>query len=202
MKVALIEDDRAVRESLTQLLEQADFRVAMFGSAEPFLDGISRKVFDCIVADVRLPGMSGLELLRTLKARKIRTPVIMMTGHGDIAMAVRAIKEGAAEFLEKPLSVETLINSIRDAVPGNSQPGEPDAPLSELQERFGKLTKREREVMQLVVTGFSTKEIATKLRISPRTVENYRAWATQGMGARNLADLIRKALLLELEQKK
>lgn len=201
MKVALIEDDDAVRQSLTLLLEQSNFTVAGFRSAEDFLKGLKRSVFDCVVTDLRLGGMSGIALLRELTARKIRTPVIIITGHGDIAMAVRAIKDGAVDFLEKPLSVDALMESIREAVPGAAKQAELKPPLTELQERLSKLTKREREVMQLVVNGYSTKEIAAKLGISPRTVENYRAWATQGMGARNLADLIRKAMQLEHEQK-
>lgn len=202
MKVALIEDDAAVRQSLTMLLEQADFTISGFESAEEFLKFLKRSVFDCIVTDVRLGGISGIELLRELTARKIRTPVVFITGHGDIAMAVRAIKEGAADFLEKPLNVESLIDCIREAVPGAAKRAEQTPPISELQARLSKLTKREREVLQLVVNGYSTKEIAAKLGISPRTVENYRAWGAQGMGARNLADLIRKTLLLEQEREK
>jgi two-component system response regulator FixJ len=143
-----------------------------------------------------MPGWSGIELQQALKTRDATLPLILITGHGDIPMAVNAIKEGAFDFIEKPFDYERLIESIMKAVDYGDQAQIAQAQIVDLTQRFEELSERQREVMDRVVEGLSNKEIAHALGISPRTVENYRAWVMEKMGATNLADLVRKALLL------
>ena len=143
-----------------------------------------------------MPGWSGIELQQALKARDATLPLILITGHGDIPMAVNAIKEGAFDFIEKPFDYERLIDSIMKAIEYGDRAHSAQAQLVDLAQRVGELSERQREVMDRVVEGLSNKEIAQALGISPRTVENYRAWVMEKMGATNLADLVRKVLLL------
>jgi two-component system response regulator FixJ len=150
-----------------------------------------------VVSDIRMPGMSGLELQRELRKRDAAVPVILITGHGDIAMAVTAIKDGAFDFIEKPFDAERLVDIINLAIlRGQRARSEHDA-LAHLQALVADLSPRQTEVMRLVAEGFSNKEIAQKLDISPRTVENYRAWVMERIGAKNLADLVRKVMVLD-----
>jgi two-component system response regulator FixJ len=143
-----------------------------------------------------MPGLSGLDLQRELKRLGVSVPVILITGHGDIAMAVTAIKEGASDFIEKPFDDERLVESLAQAIATERELRSDAAESSELAARVAELSPRQREVMYLVAEGLSNKQIALQLGISPRTVENYRAWAMERMGARNLADLVRKVLIL------
>jgi two-component system response regulator FixJ len=198
MTVALIEDDEAALDSLRLLLESRGFSVRGFASAEAFLasmpdDGAPA----CIISDVRLPGLSGLDLQRALKAEGRDMPVILITGHGDIAMAVTAMKEGAFDFVEKPYDVERLIAGIGKALAAGEQLRTRENQRAELLQRLAELSPRQKEVMQLVAEGLSNKQIAHRLGISPRTVENYRAWVMERMGAANIAELVRKVLILE-----
>jgi two-component system response regulator FixJ len=197
MTVALIDDDEAVLRSLQLLLRNRGIEVHCFGSAEDFLEGLERRGFRCIVCDVRMPGLTGLDLQQELKRRRNITPLILITGHGDIAMAVRAIKEGALDFIEKPFDDERLVASIAAAEEKGQQQAVGDTHRAELQARFAELSPRERQVMALVAEGLANKEIALRLEISPRTVESYRAWVMEKMGASNLADLVRKAMMLD-----
>jgi two-component system response regulator FixJ len=197
MTVALIDDDEAVLRSLQLLLRNRGIEVHCFGSAEDFLEGLERRSFRCIVCDVRMPGLTGLDLQQELKRRRNITPLILITGHGDIAMAVRAIKEGALDFIEKPFDDERLVASIAAAEEKGQQQAVGDTHRAELQARFAELSPRERQVMALVAEGLANKEIALRLEISPRTVESYRAWVMEKMGASNLADLVRKAMMLD-----
>ena len=194
--VALIDDDAAVLDSLRMVLVSRGISVECFSSAEAFL-GYSGDLPDCIVSDVRMPGLSGLELQNELQARDVRAPLILMTGHGDIAMAVQAIKAGAFDFIEKPFDNEVLLDAIRRAVASRSRELAQNDRTAEWAARARDLSLRQRQVMGLVAQGLSNKEIALKLSLSPRTVENYRAWVMEKMGARNLAELVRIVVALE-----
>jgi two-component system response regulator FixJ len=152
-----------------------------------------------VVRDVRLPGLSGVDLQRALKAQGNDVPVILITGHGDIAMAVTAMKEGAFDFVEKPYDADYLIANIQRAVAAGQELRSKENERQELIARLAELSPRQKEVMHLVVDGLSNKEIALRLGISPRTVENYRAWVMERMGAANLAALVRKVLIIERE---
>jgi two-component system response regulator FixJ len=197
MTVALIEDDEAVLHSLQLLLERRGIAVRCFRSAESFLASLPADAPDCVVTDVRMPGLSGLDLQRELKRRGVGVPVILITGHGDIAMAVTALKDGAADFIEKPFDDDRLVESLTKAMATERELRSTAAERSDLAARVAELSPRQREVMHLVAEGLSNKQIALRLGISPRTVENYRAWAMERMGASNLADLVRKVLILE-----
>jgi two-component system response regulator FixJ len=196
MTVALIDDDAAVLDSLRLLLEGRGMTVHCFGTAEAFLTNM-KDTPGCVVSDVRMPGMSGLDLQREIKSRGAGIPVILLTGHGDIAMAVAAIKEGAFDFIEKPYKAENLIDSIERALAAEEMLRAKESRKAELIARIAALSPRQREVMRLVADGLSNKEIALRLGISPRTVENYRAWVMERLGASGLADLVRKVLMAE-----
>ncbi len=196
MKIALIEDDDAVLRSLCLLLQKSGMTVDGHRSAEEFLDAFPAEAPICVVSDIRMPGMSGLDLQRELRSRDSAVPIILITGHGDIAMAVNAIKEGAFDFIEKPFDDERLLESIRNALQHGLRARVEKNERAQLKSRLSELSPRQLEVMQLVAEGFSNKEIAQRLEISPRTVENYRAWVMEKMGARNLAELVRKVMLL------
>lgn len=197
MTIALIEDDEAVLRSLSLFLRNRGMTVRCHSSAEDFLQSLATEKVACVVSDIRMPGMSGLELQRELKRRDAAAPIILITGHGDIAMAVSAIKDGAFDFIEKPFDAEQLVEVIGLAVArGQRARIEQDA-RTQLQALVTDLSPRQVEVMRLVAEGFSNKEIAQKLDISPRTVENYRAWVMEKMEAKNLADLVRKVMILD-----
>jgi two-component system response regulator FixJ len=197
MTIALIEDDDAVLDSLRLLLQSRGFAVTGFKSAETFLCSIQAKSMDCIVSDVRLPGKSGVDLQRLLKAKGIETPIILITGHGDIAMAVTAMREGASDFIEKPYDAELLIASIERTLATKQRVKSLENERQLLSQRAAELSPRQREVMDLVAAGLSSKQIAARLGISHRTVENYRAWIMERMDAGNVAELVRKVLILE-----
>jgi len=197
MTVALIDDDQAVLDSLTKLLENRGMAVKGFTSAEEFLAQAESMSVSCIVSDVRMPGLSGLELQGELLRRGSRVPLILITGHGDIAMAVSAVKKGAFDFIEKPLDDRKLMDSIRNAARSEEQRHHRQEQLIETSRRVGELSHRQRQVMNLAAEGLSNKEIALRLNISPRTVENYRAWVMERMGAANLAELVRMVVQLE-----
>ena len=197
MTVVLIEDDEAALHSLRLLLEDRGMQVRCFDSAEAFLATQDLHPAACIVSDVRMPGMSGLDLQRALKAQGSAVPVILITGHGDIAMAVTAMKEGAVDFVEKPYDAERLIASIESALAAEQKFRSRESQRAELLERMADLSPRQREVMNQIAEGLSNKQIAMRLGISPRTVENYRAWVMERMDARNVADLVRKVLIIE-----
>ncbi|MCA6114674.1 response regulator [Bradyrhizobium sp. WSM 1738] len=200
MTIALIEDDEAILRSLSMLLESRGIPVSPYASAESFLAASVTPSPQCVVSDVRMPGMSGIELQQELKKRGSAVPVILITGHGDIAMAVQAIKQGAFDFIEKPFNDERLIESISQAIESGHRRSVEQSERALLKARVAELSPRQIEVMQLVADGFSNKEIAHKLNLSPRTVENYRAWMMEKMAAKNLADLVRKVIALGSEE--
>lgn len=199
--LCIIDDDASVLDSLEILMRGHGFEVVALGSAEALLQRLEEGyVPGCIVTDVRLGGISGLDLQKELQVRRVRAPVILITGHGQVAMAVEAIKAGAEDFIEKPFDPDALIAAIERAVDKAGRESEAARTLDEIASRISQLSQRQREVMDLVVTGYSSKEIAAMLEISPRTVETYRLWVMERMGARNLADLVRMVTRLELTQ--
>ncbi len=198
VRIALIDDDAAVLDSLRLYLLRQNLDTSCFSSAEGFLsslDGAAR--FDCVVSDVRMPGMSGLELLDRLSVRCVRSPVILITGHGDVDMAVKAMKAGAFDFVEKPFDETHLLESIRNSLERNRKQARDTAEMDDLRTKFGALSARQRQVMELAASGLSSKEIARQLEISAKTVENHRAWVMERIGARNLAELVRIAMKIE-----
>ncbi|HVV65958.1 MAG TPA: response regulator FixJ [Rhizomicrobium sp.] len=190
--IFIVDDDESVRDSLSGLLEASGFRTEVFPSAKAFLAAGALAKTGCLIADIRMPDMDGLELQTELKRQGSALPVIVMTGHGDVPLAVRAMKAGAIDFLEKPYDAAGLLQSVRYALqsPQGAAPT-PGGPSAEVRDKLQTLTPREREVLDLVVAGTLNKVIAHKLSISPRTVEIHRARVMQKMGARNLPELIR-----------
>ena len=196
--IALIDDDEAVLDSLRLYFARQDVETTCFPPAKDFLAAIGRaQRFDCIVSDVRMPGMSGLELVHHLKAQDVGVPIILITGHGDVDMAVAAIKVGAFDFIEKPFDEARLLASIRNAVERGRQRETDASEVEKLQSRFNTLSTRQRQVMELAVSGLSNKEIGSQLNISPKTVENHRAWVMERIGARNIAELVRIAMKVQ-----
>jgi len=203
LHIALIDDDAGVLDALRYYLARQSIKASTFQAAKEFLATLDRREqFDCVVSDVRMPGMSGLDLMTQLKARGYGGPVILITGHGDVDMAVGAIKNGAFDFIEKPFDEARLLASIRQGVERTLQIKSEAAELDELQARFDNLSTRQREVMELAVAGLSSKEIGIRLNISPKTVENHRSWVMERIGARNVADLIRKAMKIRSRQER
>ncbi len=197
IRVALIDDDLAVLDSLRQYFFSKGILVNCYTDAPSLIAALDRaEPFDCIVADVRLPEVSGIELLSQLAARERKVPTILITGHGDIEMAVAAIKLGAFDFIEKPFDEERLLVSIHNAIDTFENAREDSPELAQLRKRFDSLSLRQRQVMELAAAGLPNKEIARRLNISAKTVENHRAWVMERMGASNLAELIRMAMRL------
>jgi len=193
-KVYVIDDDPAMRDSLDFLLESAGFNVRLFDSAQDFLNELAKLEPGCVVTDVRMPGIDGMELLRRLNSGPRKLPVIVMTGHGDVPLAVEAMKLGALDFLEKPFEDDRLIGMIETALSGSENGLKGDALSADMAARVASLTQRERQVMQGLVTGQSNKTIAREYNISPRTVEVYRANVMTKMQAGNLSELVRFAI--------
>lgn len=196
--IALADDDAAVLDSLQLYFARHHVVTTCYASADALLAGLDAGVQpECIVSDIRMPGMSGLELLDRLKARRSNVPFILITAVGDIEMAVAAIKNGAADFIEKPFDEGRLLASIRAAVAVRRQQASDSAEIEKLRSRFNALSARQRQVMELAVSGLSNKEIAYRLDISPKTVENHRAWVMERMDAKSLAELVRIAMKIE-----
>lgn len=193
-KVYVIDDDEAMRDSLEFLLGSAGFHVTLFESAQHFLDTLSNVEFGCIVSDVRMPGIDGIELLKRLKANPRLFPVVIMTGHGDVPLAVEAMKLGAVDFLEKPFEDDRLIGMIEAALK-KAEPGvKNEAVTLEIASRIAALSPRERQVMDGLIAGLSNKLIAKEYDISPRTIEVYRANVMTKMQAASLSELVRLAM--------
>ena len=193
--VHVIDDDEALRESLAFLLRTAQFDVKSYGSARAFLDSLPDQSLSCITTDVRVPDISGIDLLRRLKELKIAIPVIVITGHGDVALAVEAMKIGAADFFEKPFDDEALLASVRSALRQQEGEKKRDMARAEIDNRIAALSNRERDVLAGLVAGRANKQIAYDLGISPRTVEIYRANLMNKMQAGSLSELVRMALV-------
>jgi len=193
--VHVIDDDEAVRESLQFLLRSAQINVHTHESAVAFLSALPSINPGCIITDVRMPDMSGIDLLQRLRELNVGAPVIVMTGHGDVPLAVQAMKMGAVDFLEKPFDDELLIASVRSALGRLKEDVLRDAERAELHDRLAALSNRERDVLEGLVAGHPNKTIAYDLGISPRTVEIYRANVMTKMKAGSLSELVRMALV-------
>ena len=193
--VFVVDDDQAMRNSLKWLIESVGVQVESFASADEFLAEYQPGCSGCLVLDVRMPGMSGLDLQEYLAEHNIQIPVVIITGHGDVPMAVRAMKSGAIDFIEKPFNDEVLLDAIRRAIAHEEQQRSHYSENLRVQERLAHLTPREREVMEMVTDGRSNKEIANSLGVSAKTIEAHRARVMEKMQAGSLAELVRMALV-------
>jgi two-component system response regulator FixJ len=202
--IYVIDDDEAARHSLEFLLKTAGLKVRGFDGAKAFLDVLPEIRSGCIITDVRMPEITGIDLLRKIKDMGIDIPVIVITGHGDISLAVEAMKIGAVDFLEKPFDDETLLAAVKGSLSENAGNAQRNAELSQINERLAALSNRERQVLEGLVAGKANKVIAFDLSISPRTVEIYRANLMTKMAANSLSDLVRMAMtagILESSEK-
>ncbi len=195
-EVCVVDDDEAVRDSLGMLLESVGHQAKLFGSANDFLDSIDAVHPGCLILDVRLPGMSGLDLQRELTVRGVEIPIVFITGHGDVPMAVRALQEGAVDFLEKPFKEQDLLDRVSQALRISDRRLRREDETAAINRRLETLTPREREVLQLVVEGAANKVIAGRLGTSRRTIEIHRAKVMHKMEADSLAHLVRMVLRL------
>ena len=191
--VFIVDDDLSVRRSTERLIRSAGFKVLTFTSAREFLANQRPQGPACLVLDVRMPGLSGMDLQRELTQSGIHIPIIFITGHGDIPMSVRAMKAGAVEFLTKPFRSRSLLEAVRAAIETDRSAHKARSETGELRQRYEQLTPREREVMALVVAGQLNKQVASELATTERTIKFHRAHIMQKMGVESLADLVRMA---------
>jgi two-component system response regulator FixJ len=199
--IYVIDDDDAVRQSIEFLLKTAGIAVRSFESAKAFLEIMPHIHSGCIITDVRMPEITGIELLRRVKAVNPDLPVIVITGHGDISLAVEAMKSGAVDFLEKPFDDDLLLAAVRSALSRDADTGKRKAELAGIHEKLDALSNRERQVLEGLVAGNANKTIAFDLSISPRTVEIYRANLMTKMSANSLSDLVRMAIVTGILEK-
>jgi len=195
--VFLVDDDEAVRHALAIYLENVNMDVESFDSAEQFLDNVNEDTRGVLVLDQRMDGMSGLDLQKVLNARSIVLPIVFITGHGDVATSVRAMKAGAVDFIEKPFRNEQLLKCIRKALQREQHVHGIQAARSETCKKYESLTKREQEVMEYVVQGMANSKLAEKLGVSQRTIEVHRSRVMQKMQAASLPELVRMAAQME-----
>ncbi len=199
--VYVVDDDEAVRDSLSILLESCGYRVRSFGLARDFFDAASALPMGCLIVDIRMPEMDGLELQRKLNEHSLYFPMIVITGHGDVPLAVRAMKGGALDFIEKPFASQAILQSVQAALARIDAADERDPAGIAAAAKLDLLSSREREVLEGLLAGLPNKSIAYDLAISPRTVEIHRARVMDKMGARSLSELIRLALAAGLQPK-
>jgi two-component system response regulator FixJ len=191
--VYVVDDDHSMRRALVLLLTSVGVEVEEFETAEEFLEGCDPERAGCLVLDVRMPGMSGLDLQRELAARSIDLPIIFITGHGDVPMGVRAMKQGAVDFLQKPFNDQQLIDAVREGLNADLERRKARAIQAEALEKLASLTAREREVMELVVAGLTNKEVGARLGAAEKTIKIHRSRVMHKMGARSLPELVRLA---------
>jgi len=192
--VHIVDDDEAVRQSLAFLLSSTGLAVRLYDSATAFLAGLASVKGGCLITDMRMPDMTGLELLHQLRAKACGLPAIVITGHGDVALAVEAMKAGAIDFIEKPFDQEAILTAVKAALERGGEGGDTAA----IAARLASLSERERQVLEGLIAGHPNKTIAYDLGISPRTVEVYRANLMTKMEARSLSELIRMAILAKV----
>lgn len=195
--VFIVDDDEAVRDSLGLLLRSAGYRARVYGGGRDFLKAFDPRDHGCLVLDIRMPGMTGLELQKHLQEIGCNIPIIFITGHGDIPMAVEAVRQGAVDFIQKPFSDQELMDRIGDALEQATRQREGELERLDIMDRMGSLTAREREVMGQVVQGKANKVIAADLGVSQRTVEIHRARVMEKMQANSLAHLVRMVMVSE-----
>jgi FixJ family two-component response regulator len=195
--VFVVDDDPAMRDSLRWLIESTGLLVETFADAQAFLARIGPELPGCLILDVRMPGMSGIDLQTELARRGIGLPTIVVTGHAEVPMAVRAVKAGAIDFIEKPFSDQLLLDRVRQGIDMDRRERDGRARRGEVLRRMGLLTQREREVLDLVVAGKPNKEIAATLHLSPKTVEVHRAHVMEKMQASSVAELVRLSLFAQ-----
>ena len=198
--VSIVDDDDAGRESLRWLIESVGLKVEAYASPIEFLEQFDGSLPGCLVLDIRLPKISGLDVLQTVRERGIETPAIMITAFGDVPMAVRAMKNGAVDFLQKPFNDQELLDRIQQSIEDDGRLREIDRERSEIRNRLDKLTTREREVLDRLVQGKQNKQIAREMDISPKTVEAHRAKVMEKMSAESLVKLVQMVTSLEVNQ--
>jgi len=194
--VFIVDDEEEIRDSLKMLIESVGLVAETYDSAQTYLDSFDPSRPGCLILDVRMKGMSGLTLQEQLKKEPLHPPIIIITGHGDVQMAVRAVKSGASEFLEKPFNEQQLLDSIHIAIEQDAEQRGKALELAEIQARVDRLTGREKEVMELIVNGMLNKNIASNLNISQSTVEAHRSKVMEKMESRTLSDLMRMIISL------
>jgi len=192
--VHIVDDDAAVRHSLDMLMKSVDLKTRSYASAQAFLDVFDATTPGCLVVDIRMPDMSGLDLLQALKQRRIEMPIIVITGHGDVPLTVRAMNEGAMTVLEKPYREQTLLDNIFKAVNSGMEAAKRNQSRADYFARIGALSPREQEVMDLLIAGKNSKEIATELNISFKTVDVHRAHILEKMQVRSIIELVHLSL--------
>lgn len=200
--VFIVDDDASMRRALTNLFESVGLKVEAFGSAPQLLQAKPPEVPSCLVLDIRLPGASGLDLQTDLAKANIQTPIIFITGHGDIPMTVRAMKSGAIDFLTKPVRDQDILDAVQAAIERDRKRRDLNKTLSNVKSRFESLTSRERNVLSLVTSGLMNKQVAAQLGLAEITVKIYRGQIMRKMGAKSLADLVRMSEALEIRPSK
>jgi len=200
--VYIVDDDALLRDALSRLFRSVGLQAKLFGSAQEFLQSKLAETASCLVLDVRLPGVSGLDFQTELAKANIHMPIIFMTGHGDIPMSVRAMKAGAIDFLTKPFRDQDMLDAVTMALERDRKRRENERAKSDLRTRFETLTPREREVMVLVTAGLMNKQIAVEINLAEITVKIHRGHVMKKMAARSLADLVRMAEILEIRSSK
>lgn len=198
--VFIVDDDPAMRKSLRWLTESVGLKVETFGTAEEFKAAYDPAEPGCLVLDIRMPGISGLDLQTQLAEQGVKIPVIIVTGHGEVQSAVRAMKTGAVGFIEKPFSDQDLLDAIHQALEQDATRREGEGSRREVEARYATLTPRERQVLELVVAGRANKQIAAELNISQKTVEVHRAHVMGKLRARSVAELVRMSLMIERDE--
>jgi FixJ family two-component response regulator len=191
--IAIVDDDPSVRKGLERLIRSVGWKTETFGSAQEFLASARTEAPTCIVLDLQLPGLSGLELQKQMTEGGVETPIVFLTGHGNITASVKAMKAGAIEFLTKPVDEQDLLNAIQEAIERDRRTRQQQADVRDLRDRYESLTSREQEVMQQVVFGLLNKQIAAELKITEDTVKFHRGHIMRKMRAGSLADLVRMA---------
>ena len=191
--VFVVDDDASMRQALARLLQSVQLRVEVFASPREFLQSERPNVPSCLVLDVRLPGLSGLDFQAELARADVRIPIVFITGHGDIPMSVRAMKAGAVDFLAKPFRDQDLLDAVTAAIQRDQKRREHENAMTDLRAHFSSLTPREREIMALVASGLMSKQIAAEVGLSEITVKVHRSHLMKKMGARSVADLVRMA---------